>query len=199
MYGSVFVRVGPLTPCRPPHPHADALLARTSAKPKAAPAKKKKKSAKGKAKRSAGAAKPKVERKEYPIVGQKRDTPEEGESLRKFYLSLRAQIPGSEMAEVWLMEHGLLSEDEAQVAYKRMLKRKGKTAPAAAKRSGGGGAKKTETKAPKAEKRPSKPAVAGAKRKGATIDDDDSDDDAPLASLKAKPGGGSGFKIPKKE
>ena len=113
--------------------------------------------------------------------------------------SLRAQIPGSEMAEVWLMEHGLLSEDEAQVAYKRMLKRKGKTAPAAAKRSGGGGAKKTETKAPKAEKRPSKPAVAGAKRKGATIDDDDSDDDAPLASLKAKPGGGSGFKIPKKE
>ena len=140
-----------------------------------------------------------MERKEYPIVGQKRDTPEEGESLRKCYLSLRAQIPGSEMAEVWLMEHGLLSEDEAQVAYKRMLKRKGKTAPAAAKRSGGGGAKKTETKAPKAEKRPSKPAVAGAKRKGATIDDDDSDDDAPLASLKAKPGGGSGFKIPKKE
>ena len=63
-------------------------------------------------------------------MGQKRDTPDETDSLRKFYSSLRLQKPESEMAEMWLMEHGLLPEEEQKKAYKKMLARKGKSAPA---------------------------------------------------------------------
>jgi hypothetical protein len=48
-----------------------------------------------------------------------RCAPEDGESMRKFYVSLRKQKPESEMAELWLMEHGLLSEAEADKAFKR--------------------------------------------------------------------------------
>mmetsp|Transcript_39175 Transcript_39175/g.47431 ORF Transcript_39175/g.47431 Transcript_39175/m.47431 type:complete len:202 (-) Transcript_39175:553-1158(-) len=66
----------------------------------------------------------KKEKKIYDLPGQKRDPPEEGESLRKFYTSLRQQKPESEMAEVWLMEHGLLDADEAQDAFDRQKLRK---------------------------------------------------------------------------
>ena len=135
-----------------------------------------------------------MEKKEYPLPGQKRDTPEEGDSLRKFYTSLRKQKPESEMAEVWLMEHGLLPEEEAHDAYKRMLKRKGKAAPA--KKSGGGSASKPRPKTPASAKPKPKPKASGVKRK--IDDDDDSDDELPLASLKSN-GGGGGFKIPKTE
>jgi hypothetical protein len=61
-------------------------------------------------------------------VGQKRDPPDEEDSLRKFYVSLRAQRPDSIMAEVWLMEHGLLEDAKAhEKAHKAFVKRK--TAP----------------------------------------------------------------------
>ena len=61
-------------------------------------------------------------------MGQKRDPPDEEDSLRKFYVSLRAQRPDLIMAEVWLMEHGLLEDAKAhEKAHKAFMKRK--TAP----------------------------------------------------------------------
>ena len=119
-------------------------------------------------------------------MGQKRDTPDETDSLRKFYQSLRAQKPESEMAETWLMEHGLLPEEEQKKAH-----RKGKSAPA--KRP----ASASKPRPPAAKKPKTEPGSAKPK-KAVAVDDDDSDDDAPLASLK-RSGEGGGFTIPKTE
>lgn len=66
----------------------------------------------------------KKEKKQYQLAGQKRDPPDENDSLRKFYSSLRKQRPNSEMAEVWLMEHGLLSPQESQNAFDDLQDRK---------------------------------------------------------------------------
>ncbi|XP_062232359.1 uncharacterized protein LOC133929568 [Phragmites australis] len=65
----------------------------------------------------------KAEKKVYSLPGQKFDPPEEREPLRIFYDSLSKQIPSSEMAEFWLMEHGLLSPERAKKAYERKQKR----------------------------------------------------------------------------
>ncbi|KAL8063321.1 hypothetical protein ABFX02_01G020400 [Erythranthe guttata] len=59
------------------------------------------------------------EKKVYSLAGQKFDVPEEREPLRIFYESLSKQIPSSEMAEFWLMEHGMLSPDRAKKAYEK--------------------------------------------------------------------------------
>ncbi|CAL5096635.1 unnamed protein product [Urochloa decumbens] len=65
----------------------------------------------------------KAVKKVYSLPGQKFDPPEEREPLRIFYESLSKQIPSSEMAEFWLMEHGLLSPERAKKAYERKQKR----------------------------------------------------------------------------
>lgn len=65
----------------------------------------------------------KAEKKVYTLPGQKHDPPEEREPLRIFYESLSNQIPTSEMAEFWMMEHGLLSPERAKKAYERKQKR----------------------------------------------------------------------------
>ena len=150
----------------------------------------------------------KAEKKTYELPGQKRDTPDEADSLRKFYVSLRTQKPESEMAETWLMEHGLLPEEEAKKAYKKWLAKRGRNGPPA-KKSGvggggssrpksasGGGEKKKKKKASKPSNKPK--SLSGMKRKATTVVDDDDDEDIPLAALKSG-GGGGGFKIPKKE
>ncbi|CAH9106287.1 unnamed protein product [Cuscuta epithymum] len=59
------------------------------------------------------------EKKVYSLPGQKFDIPEEREPLRLFYESLSRQIPSSEMAEFWLMEHGLLSPERAKKAFEK--------------------------------------------------------------------------------
>ncbi|KAK6912741.1 hypothetical protein RJ641_022342 [Dillenia turbinata] len=59
------------------------------------------------------------EKKVFTLPGQKYDVPEEREPLRIFYESLSKQIPTSEMAEFWLMEHGLLSPERAKKAYEK--------------------------------------------------------------------------------
>ncbi|OVA08567.1 hypothetical protein BVC80_209g312 [Macleaya cordata] len=69
------------------------------------------------------AVKVKSQRKAYSLPGQKYDPPEEREPLRIFYESLSNQIPSSEMAEFWMMEHGLLSPERAKRAYERKQKR----------------------------------------------------------------------------
>ncbi|KAL2525541.1 hypothetical protein Adt_10595 [Abeliophyllum distichum] len=59
------------------------------------------------------------EKKVYSLPGQKYDVPEEREPLRIFYESLSKQIPSSEMAEFWLMEHGMLSPERAKKAFEK--------------------------------------------------------------------------------
>ncbi|KAJ4850595.1 hypothetical protein Tsubulata_038940 [Turnera subulata] len=59
------------------------------------------------------------EKKVYSLLGQRYDPPEEREPLRIFYESLSKQIPTSEMAEFWMMEHGLLSPERAKKAYEK--------------------------------------------------------------------------------
>ncbi|KAJ1399114.1 DNA-binding domain superfamily [Sesbania bispinosa] len=59
------------------------------------------------------------ERKVYSLPGQKHDPPEQKEPLRIFYESLSKQIPTSEMAEFWLMEHGMLSPERAKKAFEK--------------------------------------------------------------------------------
>ncbi|XVF89180.1 hypothetical protein PTKIN_Ptkin19aG0109200 [Pterospermum kingtungense] len=63
------------------------------------------------------------EKKVYTLPGQKHDPPEEREPLRIFYESLSKQIPKSEMAEFWMMEHGLLSPEKARKAYEKKQRR----------------------------------------------------------------------------
>ncbi|KAK8706785.1 hypothetical protein V6N13_057861 [Hibiscus sabdariffa] len=63
------------------------------------------------------------EKKVYTLPGQKHDPPEEREPLRIFYESLSKQIPTSEMAEFWMMEHGLLSPERARKAYEKKQRR----------------------------------------------------------------------------
>ncbi|ERN15093.1 hypothetical protein AMTRI_Chr05g57800 [Amborella trichopoda] len=65
----------------------------------------------------------KTEKKVYTLPGQRYDPPEEREPLRIFYESLLKQIPSSEMAEVWMMEHGLLSPERAKKAHERKQRR----------------------------------------------------------------------------
>ncbi|WJX16520.1 non-specific serine/threonine protein kinase [Trifolium repens] len=66
------------------------------------------------------------EKKVYSLPGQKHDPPEERDPLRIFYESLSKQIPTSEMAEFWLMEHGMLSPERAKKAFeKKQRKRTG--------------------------------------------------------------------------
>ncbi|KAD5507970.1 hypothetical protein R6Q59_031334 [Mikania micrantha] len=59
------------------------------------------------------------EKKVYSLPGQKFDVPEEREPLRIFYESLSKQIPSSEMAEFWMMEHGMLSPERAKRAFEK--------------------------------------------------------------------------------
>ncbi|XP_049353952.1 uncharacterized protein LOC125818509 [Solanum verrucosum] len=58
-------------------------------------------------------------KKVYSLAGQKFDVPEEREPLRLFYESLSKQIPSSEMAEFWLMEHGLLSPERSKKVFEK--------------------------------------------------------------------------------
>lgn len=63
------------------------------------------------------------QKKDYSLPGQKYDVPEEREPLKIFYESLSKQIPSSEMAEFWLMEHGLLSPERAKRALEKKQKK----------------------------------------------------------------------------
>jgi hypothetical protein len=102
-----------------------------------------------------------VEKKVYALTGQKRDTPAETDSSYKFYTSLRKQRPESEMAEVWCMEHGVLTAEEAENAYAALLKRKGR-APPDAKKAKAAPRAKTPAKSPaSAAKGKASPASAG--------------------------------------
>jgi len=64
-------------------------------------------------------AKPK---KTWEMPGQKKDTPHELDGGRIFYESLRKQKPESKMAEEYMLRHGLLPRQEAQMLVDKMVK-----------------------------------------------------------------------------
>lgn len=137
------------------------------------------------------------ERKVYSLPGQKHDPPEEKEPLRIFYESLSKQIPTSEMAEFWLMEHGLLSPQKAKKAFeKKQRKQKELRSGTPIKSSS-----KPPTKTGTSQKQPQRSNNAGssqkpqpksnngdikAKRKIDTDSDDDDDDDFILSHKRRK-------------
>merc|ERR1712019_322314 len=51
-------------------------------------------------------------RKTYDKAGQKKDTPGEMNGAFIFYDSLYKEKPKSQMAEIWLMEHGCFDNDK---------------------------------------------------------------------------------------
>ena len=99
-------------------------------------------------------------------------------------LTPRANIPDFiPHVEHWLMEHGLLPEDEAAKAYKKFLIRKGRDPKKASMKKSGGASKPSKPRPkPSVKKEAKSPAVkkvGGIKRKAA-LDDDDSDSDMSL-------------------
>jgi len=65
----------------------------------------------------------KREKRVFTLPGQRHEPPEERDALRIFYETLHEQIPRSEMAEVWMMEHGLLAFAEAKKVLERKQRR----------------------------------------------------------------------------
>ncbi|CAH8319840.1 unnamed protein product [Eruca vesicaria subsp. sativa] len=130
--------------------------------------------AKGKAKR---------EKKVYSLAGQKFDPPEEREPLRIFYESLSKQIPGSEMAEFWLMEHGMLSPEKAKRAHEKKLRKMKQIRM-------GTPVKPTPSYSskPESSQRPSASKNNGsdARKKKKVVDDNDDDDEFILSPKRRK-------------
>ncbi|RDX90123.1 hypothetical protein CR513_28035 [Mucuna pruriens] len=115
------------------------------------------------------------EKKVYCLPGQKHDPPEQKEPLRVFYESLSKQIPTSEMAEFWLMEHGLLSPERAKRAFEKK-QRKQKEIRIGTPVKPSKSATKTETS--QKQKQASKNGdIKANKRIVESSEDDDNDDD----------------------
>ncbi|TKY58296.1 hypothetical protein E2542_SST15354 [Spatholobus suberectus] len=112
------------------------------------------------------------EKKVYSLAGQKHDPPEQKEPLRVFYESLSKQIPTSEMAEFWLMEHGLLSPERAKRAFEKK-QRKQKELRTGTPVKPSKPATKTETS--QKQQRASKNGDIKAKKRIVESDDDDDD------------------------
>ncbi|KOM30635.1 hypothetical protein LR48_Vigan01g018900 [Vigna angularis] len=112
------------------------------------------------------------QKKVYTLHGQKHDPPEQKEPLRVFYESLSKQIPTSEMAEFWLMEHGMLSPESAKRAFeKKQRKQKELRAAAPVKPS------KPETKTETSQKQQQASKNGDIKAKKKIVESDDDDDE----------------------
>ncbi|KAL8101653.1 uncharacterized protein LOC141686692 [Apium graveolens] len=124
----------------------------------------------------------KREKKVYSLAGQKYDPPEEREPLRIFYESLSKQIPSSEMAEFWMMEHGLLSPDKAKKAYEKKQRKQKQLRLGIPIKSPPPPPSRGES-----SKRPQQSSKNGdAKAKKRIIDDSDSEDDVILSQKRRK-------------
>ncbi|KAL2346939.1 hypothetical protein Fmac_000939 [Flemingia macrophylla] len=123
------------------------------------------------------------EKKVYSLPGQKHDPPEQKEPLRIFYESLSKQIPTSEMAEFWLMEHGLLSPERAKRAFeKKQRKQKELRTGTPVKLS----KPPTKTPTPQKQQQPSKNGDIKAKKRVVNESDEDDDDDFVLSHKRRK-------------
>ncbi|KAL3498477.1 hypothetical protein ACH5RR_041209 [Cinchona calisaya] len=125
------------------------------------------------------------EKKVFSLPGQKYDIPEEREPLRIFYESLSKQIPSSEMAEFWMMEHGLLSPERAKKAFDKKQKKQ--------KQLRTGTPIKSPPPAPpsraESSKKPQQVSKNGdVKAKKRILDDSDDDDDDFVLSHKRRKG-----------
>ncbi|MED6170706.1 hypothetical protein PIB30_033558 [Stylosanthes scabra] len=122
------------------------------------------------------------EKKVYNLPGQKHDPPEQKEPLRIFYESLSKQIPTSEMAEFWLMEHGLLSPDRAKKAFeKKQRKQKEQRTGTPIKPS------KPPSRTETSQKQQQPPSRNGdIKAKKRIVDESDDDDDFVLSHKRRK-------------
>ncbi|XP_051136842.1 uncharacterized protein LOC127255380 [Andrographis paniculata] len=125
-------------------------------------------------------------KKVYSLPGQKFDIPEEREPLRIFYESLSKQIPSSEMAEFWLMEHGILSPERAKKAYEKKQRKQKQVRmgtpvksppPRVLTKSAPSSSGKTET----SQKMQSAPKISDVKAKKRIQNDSDDDDDFVLS------------------
>ena len=135
-------------------------------------------------------------------------TQAESESLRIFYTTLYEQRPDSEIAPVWLMQHGLLPEEEAAALFKKVgaAKAKARTAGSASpSRASTAGTKRVRKADPrqgkgkavaaanggadaKAAAPPRKrPAKKAAGKQAVIIDDDDDDDEGDDEDFASKP------------
>ncbi|KAK4757840.1 hypothetical protein SAY87_019141 [Trapa incisa] len=123
------------------------------------------------------------EKKVFTLPGQKHDPPEEREPLRIFYESLSYQIPTSEMAEFWMMEHGLLSPERAKKAYEKK-QRKQKQIRMGTPIKPSSSYFKPESSSQRAQQQPSKNGDMMAKKRTALEHDDE--DDLPLSFKKRK-------------
>jgi len=86
-------------------------------------------------KKIVAASKSSKTKKVYTMPGQKKDTPGELNGARIFYESLRQQNPKSNMAEEYLLKHGLLPYEEAAAIVKAQQKLKSKTKSVTTKKS----------------------------------------------------------------
>ncbi|XP_027355733.1 uncharacterized protein LOC113865411 [Abrus precatorius] len=123
------------------------------------------------------------EKKVYSLPGQKHDPPEQKEPLRVFYESLSKQIPTSEMAEFWLMDHGLLSPERAKKAFEKKYRKQKELrtgTPTPVKVS------KPPTKTETSQKQTSKNGDIKAKKRIVHESDDDDDDDDFVLSHKRR-------------
>ncbi|RWW89278.1 hypothetical protein BHE74_00001785 [Ensete ventricosum] len=120
-----------------------------------------------------------AEKKVYSLPGQKYDPPEEREPLRIFYESLSGQIPSSEMAEIWMMEHGLLSPERAKKAYERKQRRQ-------QQQRLGTPIKSNKQERPESSKKPQVSKNGDVKAKKRVNYSDDDDDDFIVKSKRAK-------------
>lgn len=128
------------------------------------------------------------ERKVYSLPGQKHDPPEEKEPLRIFYESLSKQIPTSEMAEFWLMEHGLLSPQKAKKAFEKKQRKQKELRTGTPIKSSSKPPSKTGTSQKPQPKSNNGDIKAKRKIDTDSHDDDDDDDDYFILSHKRRKG-----------
>ncbi|KAG4963192.1 hypothetical protein AAZX31_14G131400 [Glycine max] len=112
------------------------------------------------------------EKKVYSLPGQKHDPPEQKEPLRVFYESLSKQIPTSEMAEFWLMEHGLLSPERAKRAFEKKQRKQKQLRTGTPVKS----SRQPETKTETSQKQQQTSKNGDIKAKKRIVESDDDDD-----------------------
>merc|ERR1712154_534322 len=66
-------------------------------------------------------------KKVWPKKGQKKDTPIETAGIYIFYSTLLKEMPDSEMAEQWLMEHGCFDEKKQEELFEKYSTKTTKT------------------------------------------------------------------------
>ncbi|XP_061950836.1 uncharacterized protein LOC133673919 isoform X1 [Populus nigra] len=121
------------------------------------------------------------QKKVYSLPGQRYDPPEEREPLRIFYESLSKQIPTSEMAEFWMMEHGLLSPERAKKAHeKKQRKQKMQRFGTPIKST------KPSTSKPESSQKPQQSSKNGDLKAKRKISNDSDDDNFILSSKRRK-------------